>query len=83
MTKVMHRPDPRPSSVVWESFEKAFDGNEYPQVSWALGSDWGMGTTRPLTPREYRDLAVRRMAEIYGPKPSALRINPINLVRRR
>jgi len=74
---IVGRPDNRPSGEVWEHFMRAFDGGDYPQVSWALGSDWGMGTTRALTPQEYYDLACRRMTELYGPKPSAMRISPI------
>jgi hypothetical protein len=36
-----------------------------------------------MTAQQYRDRAVRRMTELYGPKPQAMRVNPINLIRRR
>ena len=63
-----YRPDRREPAVVWDNFEKAFAGQRFPDVSWALGSDWGMGTSTP-DPASYRRVAEERMVRLYGPKP--------------
>jgi hypothetical protein len=65
---VPYRPDRREPAVVWDNFEKAFAGQRFPDVSWALGSDWGMGTSTP-DPASYRRVAEERMTRLYGPKP--------------
>lgn len=65
-----YRPDNRPSAIVWRYFDEAFANGGYPNVSWALGSDWGMGMSfAPKTPEQYRAIATKRMIAIYGPKP--------------
>lgn len=67
---MLHRPDSRPSDIVWKWFEIEFTkGVAYPSVSWALGSDWGVGTRPNMTPTEYKQFAYDRMTAIYGPKP--------------
>jgi hypothetical protein len=64
------RPDNRPDAVVWYWFEKEFSkGAEFPSVSWALGSDWGVGTRPNITAAEYKQMATARMEVIYGPRP--------------
>lgn len=64
------RPDNRPSEVVWNWFEKEWNkGIDYPSVSWALGSDWGVGR-RYSTPAEYKEVAYKLMVEIYGSNDS-------------
>jgi hypothetical protein len=64
----LHRPDHRPADVVWYWFEQEFSkGQQFPSVSWALGSDWGVGK-RFLTPNEYKADAYALMERIYGPK---------------
>jgi hypothetical protein len=65
-----YRPDNREPAVVWENFNKAFETQEYPSVNWAIGSDWGMGTSYS-TPEGYRRAATERMERLYGPDPTA------------
>lgn len=62
------RPDNRQPAVVWYYFEADMARPGYPSVSWALGSDWGVGM-RSMTEAEYREIARKRMTAIYGPKP--------------
>ena len=67
-----YRPDKREPAVVWENFNKAFETQEYPSVNWAIGSDWGMGTSSSIdTPEGYRRAATERMERLYGPDPTA------------
>ena len=68
-----YRPDKREPAVVWENFNKAFETQEYPSVNWAIGSDWGMGTTASaaFSPEGYRRAATERMERLYGPDPTA------------
>lgn len=61
------RPDNRPPEIIWRYFEEEFAKGNFPNVSWALGSDWGMGS-RPLSAAEYKDRAYARMTAIYGPR---------------
>jgi hypothetical protein len=63
------RPDNRPAETVWFWFEQEFAKGAFPNVSWALGSDWAMGS-RPPTADQYKALAYKRMVAIYGPNPS-------------
>jgi hypothetical protein len=69
-----HRPDNRPAEVVWYHFEQAFQERDFPDVSWALGSDWGFGSPI-LTAEQYRARAYERMAALYGPKPTMFNID--------
>lgn len=63
------RPDPRAPETVWRYFEEEFTkGLDFPSVSWAIGSDWGVGS-RILTADEYKRAAYAQMTSIYGPKP--------------
>ena len=67
MRSVPHRPDDRPTDVVRHWFDAAFANQNYPNVSWALGSDWGWGMgSRPLSAEEYKAAAYKRFAAIYG-----------------
>ena len=66
----MHRPDPRKPATVWKFFVAECERSDFPHVSWALGSDWGMGS-RPLTAAEYRKAAFARMERLYGANPNA------------
>lgn len=63
-TTVALRPDDRPTDVVRHWFDEAFATQDYPDVGWALGSDWGMGS-RPLSAEEYKAAAYKRFAAIY------------------
>jgi hypothetical protein len=62
------RPDNRPPETVWHWFEREFTKGDFPNVSWAIGSDWAMGA-RPLSADQYKARAYARMAELYGAKP--------------
>lgn len=67
---IMCRPDPRPSAVVWHWFEREFEkGQDFPSVSWALGSDWGSHQSFAKTAAQYKAEAYALMERIYGPKP--------------
>jgi regulator of replication initiation timing len=66
-----YRPDKREPAVVWDKFNKSFEGQDFPNVSWALGSDWGMGRGVP-TKASYRRDAEARMESLYGPRPEAV-----------
>lgn len=68
MTPTRYRPDDRDPAIVWHWFEKAFEDSEFPNVGWALGSDWGMGS-RVLSAEQYKAKACGLMTELYGPKP--------------
>lgn len=64
------RPDNRPAEQVWKFFDLEFaKGYGFPNVSWALGSDWGMGASAH-TEETYKAAAEARMVAIYGPRPS-------------
>tara|TARA_R110000782_G_scaffold264106_1_gene357162 strand:- start:564 stop:761 length:198 start_codon:yes stop_codon:yes gene_type:complete len=63
----MNRPiDTRPATEVWKYFDQAFDETDFPSVSWALGSDWGVGTPSPRDNAHYREMAEEKMTNMYG-----------------
>jgi hypothetical protein len=66
-----YRPDKREPAVVWDKFSKSFEGQDFPNLSWALGSDWTMGSGVP-NKASYRRNAEALMTRLYGPRPEAV-----------
>lgn len=66
----MRRPDNRDPDIVWKFFDLEFEKHDFPSVSWAIGSDWGVGSPYGITPQQYREAATKRMIELYGDRPA-------------